>query len=327
MNDAVYFSRDDVLSLSAEIDVESALQHVLIEAELGEAGQATRTELAPEGLASVLGLMPGYRTAAPAVFAAKVVCVVPGNPVRGLPAHHGVVLLFDASTGALLVMADAGAVTEVRTAALTALATRTLATRTEGISLVVGGGHQAVAHLRALARLQHRLVVWARRPEQARGAIEMLAVEGVDVAFAPKLESAVREAAVVTTVTGTAEPILDAAWFGPGALLNAIGSSTPRVREVPEEMIRTSFLVADSPEAVRALSGEFSRLDRPGPALHSLGSLLHRPDSIPETRSNGCTVFKSVGVPLQDLALASELYRAATDSSNRSSSIGQRIRL
>lgn len=327
MSEAVYFSRDDVLALSAGIDVESALRRVLIEAEQGGAGQSTRTELAPEGFPSVLGLMPGYRITDPAVFAAKVVCVVQENPARGLPAHQGLVLLFDASTGALLVMADAGAVTEVRTAALTALATRTLAARADGVSLVVGGGHQAVAHLRAFAGQGYALALWARRREQAQRVVEALAPEGVEVALAADLEAAVREAAVVTTVTGTPKPILDASWFGQGTLLNAIGSSTPRVCEVPEDMIRTSFLVADSPAAVRSLSGEFSRLAPPEPALRSLGSLLLRPDSIQGDPMDRRTVFKSVGVPLQDLALVAELPRAAVDSAPLSRSIGQRIRL
>lgn len=316
MTETVLISRAEVVSLCAGdgdhpgIDVEDALRTVLVQAERGAAGQTTRTELAPPDLPGVLGIMPGYRVAAPAVFAAKVVCVVPGNAARGLPPHQGVVLLFDAGSGALLALAEAGAVTEIRTAALTALATRTLAGTGHGTSLVIGGGHQAAAHLRALSRLPAPLAVWTRRPERARAISDRLAAEGIAVAMAPDLERAVRGAAVVTTVTSAPEPILRDEWLAPGALVNAIGSSTPRVCEISEATVRGAFLVSDDPDAVLDLAGEFARLAPPVPRPVSLGSLLGA-DPPPVELGRRRTVFKSVGVPLQDLALMSALLEAA----------------
>ncbi|MFC6234807.1 hypothetical protein ACFPZL_06920, partial [Leucobacter soli] len=141
-------------------------------------------------------------------------------------------------------------------------------------------------------------------------AAAALALEGVRVDAVTDLEGAVREADVVTTVTGAPEPILRDEWLAPGTLLNAIGSSTPRVCEVPEATIRSAFLVADDPDAALALSGELSRLAPPVPRPRSLGSLL-RSGSLPVECESRRIVFKSVGVPLQDLALASALHEAA----------------
>lgn len=315
-----YLSRSEVLRLSASIDVEAALRRVVLQAEAGHAGQSIRSELAPDVLGSVLGVMPGYRAVAPVEFSAKVVCVVPDNPSRGLPAHQGMVMLFDAETGAPKLLADAGAITEIRTAALTVLATRTLGPTREGSSLIIGAGHQALAHARALAVLGRRLAVWARKSERAGELVRTLEAEGVRAEAVTDLEAAIGAASVVTTVTGTPEPIIREEWFQPGTLLNAIGSSTPRVREVPESMIRNSKLVADDPGAVLELSGEFSGLVAPVPRPMSLGAALES-----DSRPGGAgerTVFKSVGMPLQDLALASALAEES-----EAGDVGQRIRL
>lgn len=313
MSRARYLDRAEVLRLSGQLDVEAALERVLREAETGTAGQLTRIELAPEGMSSVLGIMPSYRRAERAAFAVKAVCVVPDNPRRGLPAHQGLAVLFDAEGGGVRLLADAAAVTEVRTAALTALAIRTLAPDPRGPLLVIGAGHQAVAHLRTLSRQERPLRVWARRSEQSRAVAESLAAEGIAVSVARELRPAVEDADVVVTLTGATAPILEDAWLPPGVLVNAIGSSTPRVCEIPEATMRSSRLVADDPEAAMRLAGEFARLTPPVPRPVSLGSLLVGNAGPVDSRAER-TVFTSVGVSLQDLALLEALDPLAADA-------------
>lgn len=319
MSATVYLNRDEVLLLSADIDVEGALERVLVQAEKGGAGQSVRTELVPEGLSAVLGIMPAYRSELPAALAAKLVCVVPANPSRGMPAHQGIAVLFDGENGSPRVLADAGAVTEVRSAALTALATRVLAADPTGPSLVVGGGHQAAAHLRALAGSGRRLRVWARRPEQAANLAARLAEEGVEIIPEPDLERAVSSSSVVTLVTGAASPVIEDAWVQQGTLVNAVGSSTPRVCEVPEQTIRTSRLIVDDVAAVTCLAGEIARLAAPLPEMTTLGAVLAGTRVAPSGPDRR-TVFKAVGVALSDLALLDELAAKAATST-----VGQRL--
>ncbi|GGA70796.1 ornithine cyclodeaminase [Pseudoclavibacter endophyticus] len=321
MTETIYLNRDEVFRLAADIDVEDAIRRILIQSAKGIAGQHVRTELSPRQLDGVLGIMPAFRAEDDPVFSAKVVCVIPSNPERGLPAHQGMVLLFDASDGHLRGFADAGAVTEIRTAAQTALATRTLARIGSGRLLIVGAGHQAAAHARALSGLGWRLSLWARRVARAEALAQQLAAEGIVVEVVDDLESGVRQAAVVTTTTGTAEPFIHADWLRPDAHWNAIGSSTPRVNEVPAEVLHGARIFVDDVEAVSTLSGEMQRLGPPLPHMTPLGEVLADPGRFDESW-NGRTVFKSVGVPVQDLALVTKLVEAA----NRRQ-VGQRLTL
>lgn len=318
-NEFTYVSRDEVFRLSANIDIEARVKAILALAHEGKAGQHVRTEMVPEQLSSVFGIMPAYQADEHPVFSAKVVCVVPGNPKRGLPAHQGFAMLFDAEYGKPLLLADAGAVTEVRTAALTVLATRTLAGR-EGPSLVVGSSHQAEAHVRALHTLGQPIHLWARNDATARELVARVTEDGIQVTLETDLESAVRNAAVITLVTGSPEPLLRGEWVAAGTHINAIGSSTPRVRELGADLMRSAEVFVDDVAAVTKLSGEVVHLDEPIPNLTPLAAVYTDPDW---KRAEGAvTVFKSVGVPLQDLAMMEALEEAA-----RAASVGQAVTL
>lgn len=317
----IFLARDQVEALAPALDIETALSSILVDAAQGYAGQAVRTELVPQAMSGLLGIMPSFRSRDPKLFAAKLVCVMPGNPQRGLPAHQGIAALFDGADGRLIGMADAGAITEIRTAALTALATRTLARRFRQAHLVIGGGHQTLPHLIALNRLDNvsSLTIWARRRDVAM-AIKNAALEhGIVVEVADNIESAVRGADCVTMITGATQPIVKAEWLKPGSHVNAIGSSTPRVREFGEDLIDAAHIFVDDRHSVLALAGEF--VGAADPKVVNLGEVLAG-TAMGRRDEHEITLFKSVGIALQDLALLEALFAEAADQN-----IGQELHL
>ncbi|MEI9430210.1 ornithine cyclodeaminase family protein [Mesorhizobium sp. Cs1299R1N3] len=307
-----YLSRGDVLSLGRSLDVEICLARILIETEQKSAGQAVRMELSPSTLPGVLALMPAFRSGASRSFAAKVVSVMPENPKKGLSAHQGIGVLFDGDEGVVVGMVDAGALTELRTAGLTALASRTLATPGASRALIVGGGHQLLPHIRALSKIEwiSSLAVWVRRPDAARQIERELHLAGLDIEIEPHIDSAVQAADIVTTITSASQPVIHREWLRPGTHLNAIGSSNHSVRELDKSVVDGCDLFVDDEASVKRLAGEFSGLAE-YPAMTSLGSVLAG-NASGRRNAESITVFKSVGIATQDLALMDGLLSLAT---------------
>ena len=313
-----FLSREEVNDRCERLNIIAAVTDVLIDAEAGLAGQSVRRELAPPQMPGLLGLMPSWRSRAPRLFAAKVVCVMPQNPKQGLPAHQGICALFDGDDGHLIGLAEAGAVTEWRTAALAAIATRTLAKPDAQHHLVIGGGHQVLPHLRAFHRCGAGEIfhLWARRVDalsEIRAAANDL---GIEVEVTDQLEEAVRTADVVTTLTSASEPFLNGEWLRPGTHVNAMGSSTPFVREFGDDLISKAMVFVDDRESALTLSGEFLHCSR-APAVTPIGAVLAR-NAIGRQSGADITLFKSVGIGIQDLALLEQLFpvspRPSSDS-------------
>lgn len=315
--DMPFLTREQVESLGASLDVEAAVSRILRDAAEGLAGQAVRRELVPPNMPGLLGLMPAYRARAPKLFSAKVVCVMPKNPQRGLPAHQGICALFDGEDGHLIGLAEAGAVTELRTAALTAVATRTLAREGARRHLVIGSGHQTLPHLRAFARRDGKqtLALWARNRAAAEILRNVAAEQGVEVEVEDQLEAAVRKADIVTTLTGASEPILSAGWLQAGAHVNAMGSSTPFVREFGEDLIGRASIFVDDRDSALSLAGEFVRCE-PRPEVREIGAVLAG-KAAGRRNDTEITLFKSVGIGIQDLALLELLFAAAATPPDR----------
>lgn len=319
----LYLTRADVETLCEKIDVEQALAGILIAGANGNAGQMVRRELAAPELSGVMGIMPAYCAEPTSRFSAKVVCVLPGNPAKGLPAHQGVAMIFDGKDGHLIGMAEAGAVTEARTSALAALATRTLCDDSKPLrSLVVGSGHQALPHLRALSRVPgiSAHAIWGRRKDAAREIAVSAAAHGLSVEVESELEEAVGRADVVTLVTGASSPVIQAAWLKQGVHVNAMGSSTPHVCEFGEDLVGVAKLFVDSADSVLSLAGEFVKLAGP-PRLNELGAVLAGITPAANAAEE-ITLFKSVGVALQDLAILDRLMDVARDNNT-----GQKLSL
>ena len=215
---------------------------------LGEVLQPVRNMLTIEEGKRYLGIMPAVAEDA---MGAKLVSFYPGNAGTGVPTHMAMVLLFRPDTGEPLAVMDARLITEMRTAAVSAAATRHLAAPDSRILALLGSGVQADAHLRALREVRsfEEVRVWSRTAEHAVQFAERHQVTAMPA------EAAVRGADVVVTATNAVEPILKGGWLKPGAHVNAVGSPRPDWRELDDEAM-ANILIVDSREAVLKESGD-----------------------------------------------------------------------
>jgi ornithine cyclodeaminase len=312
-------SHRDVLAALQPQPCAAAMAAVLAGHARGETFMPLRSVMMPPDAAGFMGLMPGWSRGqagggdkSTGVFALKAVCILPGNPARGLDAHQGLVTLFDGETGVPTAILDASAVTAVRTAAVTAVATGALARPDAATLAVLGAGTQARAHLRALAGVRAFERVWVYAPTAAHA--EEVAEEGVSaglagVTVAASAQAALRDADVVVTVTSAREPVLRREWLKPGAHLNAVGASSPRSREIDTATVAASALFCDSRESLRNEAGEFRLAIAEGlitgdeHVRAELGEVLA--GTAAGRRDAGeLTMFRSLGLAVEDLAAA-----------------------
>jgi ornithine cyclodeaminase/alanine dehydrogenase-like protein (mu-crystallin family) len=314
--------RDVVAALPPRACAE-AMAAVLAARARGETYQPLRTVMRPPGAAGLMGLMPSWRGAqrdGGAAFALKAICIMPANPARGLDAHQGTVTLFDGETGVPTAILDASAVTEIRTAAVTAVATGLLA-RTDARTLaVLGAGVQGRAHLTSLAGVRdfEQVRVYAPTQAHAQALAEAAGLPGAQVSAVATAEEAVRGADVVVAATSAREPVLAHGWLKPGAHVNAVGASTPQAREIDTATVAASALFCDSRESVRHEAGEFQLAVREGAIAGEehiraeLGEVLA--GSAPGRRDEGeLTLFRSLGIGVEDLAAAELAVAAARE--------------
>lgn len=307
---------EQLLPMEACIDVMSEALAALAR---GEMYQPLRGVFRPPDAPGLIGLMPAYRSAAPAAFSLKAVNVMPGNPARGLDAHQGAVLLSDGDTGELRAIVNASAITAIRTAAVSAVATRALAREDACELAILGAGVQARSHLQAMAAVRtfERARVWSRTAANAeRLAVEADApfpVEAVDSA-----EDAVRGADVIVTATSSPAPVVERSWLGEGTHVNAIGSSIPSTRELDGETVAAATLFVDRRESTENESGDYLMALRdgaigPGHIRAELGDVLVGADP-GRTSDTELTVFKSLGLAVEDLAAAHYVVERARKS-------------
>lgn len=274
-----------------------AVERALIAFSAGQVAQPVRQMLPVEPQGGVFGAMP----AAGAVgMGAKLVTFFPGNAARGLPTHMALVMLFDPETGAPLAVMDGRLITEMRTAAASAVATRALARPDAKVLAVLGTGVQARVHVEALRLVRdfREVRLWGRTPERA----QRLAAE-VGAAAMASAEAAVRGADVVVTATSAMEPVLLGEWLSPASHVNAVGWRGPKGRELDDAAMCGAFVVADSREAVLRESGDV--LLSGAEVRAELGDILAgRVQVPPGTR----TVFESVGMAVEDVAAARLVY-------------------
>jgi ornithine cyclodeaminase len=311
---ALVLGHRDVLAALPLEACAQAMTKVLTEHARGGTYMPLRSVMMPPGAAGFLGLMPAWRGAQAdkaAAFALKAVAVMPGNPARGLDAHQGLVTLFDGETGVPVAILDASAITAVRTAAVTAVATGLLARQDARTLAVLGAGTQARAHLRALAHVRgfERVSVYAPTRAHAQALVGQVGAGRAELSVAPSAEEAVREADVVVTATSAREPVLRHAWLRPGAHVNAVGASTPQAREIDTATVAASALFCDSRESLRHEAGEFALAVSEGlitgieHVRGELGEVLA--GLAPGRRDDGeLTLFRSLGLAVEDLAAA-----------------------
>jgi len=268
----------------------------------GRASMPPRTGVDVPGRGTVL-LMGAHAHDAPKL-AVKLVSLFPGHD----PAHQAAIVVFDAATGTPVALMDGDAITAARTAAGSRLATRLLARSDADVLAVVGTGVQGEAHVRALRREREwsEVRIAGRRPEAA-GAL----AERLGIAAAESVEAAVRDAGVVCVATSATEPVLRREWLAPGAHVNSVGYTT-QGRELDEATVREALVVVESRESALAPPPAGSG-DLEGADVHAeLGELVagtrparRRPDEL--------TLYKSVGVALEDDAAAALVLRGAEE--------------
>ena len=305
---------DDVLAALPPNECAEAMADVLAAHARGQALMPLRSMVPFEGAAGFMGLMPAWRGGADPVFALKSLCVMPGNPARGLDSHQGTVTLFDGAIGAPRAILDASAVTAVRTAAVSAVATRVLAREEARVLAILGAGVQGRSHLDALTGIREfdEVRVFAPNQAHARAAADGRAT------VAASAEDAVRGADVVVTATSAREPVLRREWLVPGAHVNAVGASVPSARELDLETVVAAALFCDSRESLRHEAGEFRQAVEEGAIAGedhvrgTLGEVLA--GMAPGRRSQGeLTVFRSLGLAVEDLAAAERAVARARE--------------
>lgn len=317
----VVLSHDEVVDLMPMKDCIAVMRDALIALAAGKVHQPLRTIIRPRDAAGVMGLMPSYMSGDRAAFGLKAICVMPGNPARGMDAHQGGVLLFSADTGELLAMINASAITAIRTAAASGVATDLLAREDAGDLAIIGSGVEARSHLAAMAQVRviRRCRITSRQIEHARRfAEEMKSVLSFPLEAVASVEEALDGADLIVTATSAKEPIVQREWISPGAHLNVVGACTPRAREVDSATMAASNLFVDCRESAINESGDYllalaDGVIGPDHIRAEVGEVLtgERPG---RTSPEEITLFKSLGIGIEDLAAAEYLYRKASES-------------
>jgi ornithine cyclodeaminase len=317
-------SHAEVLELLPMKECIAVMRAALSALAAGEAHQPLRTIIRPPDARGVMGLMPSYMSGGMspdrAAFGLKAICVFPGNPAKGMDSHQGAVLLFSAETGELQAMMNASAITAIRTGAVSAVATDLLA-RADACNLaLIGSGVQARSHLEAMSQVRSltRCRIASRNMEHAQRFVEEMRAE-VSFRLEPveTVEEALDGADLIVTATTAAEPIVRRDWISAGAHLNLVGSSTPNAREVDSATMAAASLFVDRRESTVNEAGDYLLAVREGAidANHiraEIGEVLtgEKPGrSAPEE----ITLFKSLGLAIEDLFAAEYLYRRAKE--------------
>lgn len=319
-------NHDEVVALLPIKECIPLMREALIALAAGRVHQPLRTIVRPPGAAGVMGLMPSFvsREAAsgdPAAFGLKAVCVFPGNPAVGKDAHQGAVLLFSGTTGEMMALMNASAITAIRTAAVSGVATDLLARQHAGNLAMIGSGVQARSHLLAMShvrsirrcRLVSRNISHARRLAEEMKENFPFTIEVVET-----VEQALEGADLIVTATNTVDPIIRREWISDGAHLNVVGSSTQNAREVDSATMAAASLFVDRRESTINEAGDYlfavrDGLIGPNHIRAEIGEVLNG-DRTGRTSSEEITLFKSLGLAVEDLFAAEYLYKKAREA-------------
>jgi len=321
MQDALLLSRRDLEAVLDFPSVIDALEAAFRAEHRGEWDNPKR--IAARTKAGGLLAMP-CAGGSPEALGAKLVSTFPGNAARSEPSIAGLYALFDPDRGVPLSVMDGSYLTLVRTAAVSALATRLLSrprSRTLGL---MGAGAQASMHVRLIAAVRsiEEVKVWARRREQAEALVAGLRarVDLVPVSSWIVVDDPAEAAAcdVVVTATGAIAPVLFGRWLSEGAHVNPIGAHTPGTREIDTEAVNRASVLAVETGDTLLEAGDFQMAEAEAGGVVNrvitLGSLLDSPRPAPERDPRAITIFKSCGVAFEDLAVASLAFRRASAS-------------
>ena len=276
-----------------------AMEKALIDFSAGKVTQPVRSVITVDPPGGFFGMMPALT---PEGLGIKIVTFYATNAERGIPTHMATIFLVDPETGTPLAVMDGRLITEMRTAAVSAAATKLLASADALVLAILGSGVQARSHVEAL-RLDRKfdeIRVWSHTPEHAERFAKEIGAKAMPA------EDAVRGADVIVTVTNSKTPVLKGAWLKPGCHVNAVGACRPDWRELDDETMANVVFV-DSREAAMKESGD---VILSGAEIYAelgeafAGKIL--------SRANETTVFKSLGMAVEDIVAALLVYRSAT---------------
>jgi len=290
------------------------MREALAELARGQLQQPLRTIVRPRDAAGFMALMPAYGPAAG--YGLKAICISPGNPALGKDAHQGGVLLFAAATGEPLALVNASAVTEIRTAATSAVATGLLARPGAAEVAIIGTGVQGRAHAHAVAATRTVTGIRIAGRDLARTrevAAELAGQLDLPVSAHDTVPGAVAGAGIVVTATTSPQPVLRREWLSPGTHVNAVGACLPGDREIDTATMADAAIFADSRESVSSEAGDYLLAQSEGvanPVRAELGELLT--GTAPgRADDQEITLFESLGLAAEDLAAAHYVYQKA----------------
>ena len=310
---------DDVRTVLTMPDLIAAMESALVAFSGGRTNQPLRTVLEVGPQKSFFGVMPAYLPDAPAL-GTKLVTVYESNPSAGLPSHLASIVLLDPETGALMALLDGRFITEARTAAVSAVATRLLARPDACALAIVGSGVQARSHLEALGcvRALREVRIWSRSAERRERFVnEMRDRTDGSLVAATSAEAAVSGADLIVVATSSRSPVVRSEWVGDGAHVCAVGACRPDQRELEGALVARARLFVDSREGAAAESGDIVLGIGEGlfDAAHIAGELGEVAAGRLEGRQRGdqVTVFKSLGMAVEDVAAAHLAYERAKE--------------
>jgi ornithine cyclodeaminase/alanine dehydrogenase-like protein (mu-crystallin family) len=301
VNEPLFLNEEQVRQHLRMADLIPAMEKALIDFSAGKVTQPLRSVITVDPPGGFFGMMPALT---PEGLGLKIVTFYPKNVERGLPTHMATIFLVDPETGAPLVIMDGRLITEMRTAAVSAVATKLLAPPDAKVLAILGSGVQARSHVEALrlVRKFEQIRVWSPKREHAERFAKEIG------ATAMPAEQAVRGADVVVTVTNSTSPALRGSWLKPGCHVNAIGACRPDWRELDDEAM-SNVVFVDSREGAMKESGDV--ILSGAETYAELGEALA--GKVP-SRADETTIFKSLGMAVEDIAAAMLVYRGAKAS-------------
>ncbi len=297
----------------------AALEKAHIQYSTGKAVMPVRQVVPLPRIQGRITSMPGYLEQNNAL-GMKVVTFFQNNPKQNLPAILASIMLFSADTGRIIAVMEGSYITAIRTACASAMATQRLANSDAGVLAILGAGVQARAHVEALCRIRniHRIQIYSPSGTSAANIkrdMEPRVRAPIDVAASA--EMAVRDADIVVTVTTSREPVLRADWLKRGAHINAVGSHRPDMRELDGATLQRAMIVVDSRAAIMAECGDIllaitEKMISEADIYGEIGEILAGAKA-GRTGASEITLYKSVGIAIQDVAAADLVYRKALE--------------
>jgi alanine dehydrogenase len=312
-------SEQEVQSLIDVDELIMALEQAHIQYSTGKAVMPVRLVVPLPQIQGRLTSMPGYLDEDRAL-GMKVVTYFQNNDRHGLPAILATIMLFSPETGKMIAVLDGTFITTIRTACVSALATRVLAKAATPVLGIIGAGVQARAHIRALSRVRKLDRIKIYSPSGTSGQkikADLESESGINIDLMPNAEQTVRDSDLVVTVSTAKEPVLKTEWLKPGAHINAVGSHRPDLREIDGATLSRSRVVVDSRAAIMAECGDVLLAIKENSfseqGIHAeIGEVLAGAKN-GRTSAAEITLYKSVGIAVQDVATAQLVYRKALE--------------